>query len=183
MSSACAAVWCAEPSLVSLRHGLAYQTVAPIMSEQLPKSFTVCNGALALDGGSIILSVIDEDRRNHRVLLVQHAFPHRDSDPTVIPGRLYFNENIVDVRSTTEGQLMKLLQAAAVEVMTTPQAGGRLRISPDALIVGNDIKKMIEGDPAENVRTMLKTVIDYVTSERYVTFAATVDEIRRAKPR
>jgi hypothetical protein len=52
-------------------------------------------------------------------------------------------------------------------------------LSPNALILGDDIKRVVQGSPEENLRAMLQGVIDYVSSIGYVSFAAKIEEMRR----
>jgi hypothetical protein len=151
--------------------------------QQLPTILTIYNGAFALDGGTTYLSATDEAGKDHRVLLIQHAFARPDAPPQALPGRLYFDGELISVRSALEGALLKLLRSATVRVKDEPQAEHQDRISQKALILGDDIKRVVQGSPEQNLRAMLQGIIDYLASDGYVSFAAKVDEMRRGVSR
>jgi hypothetical protein len=112
--------------------------------QQLPTTLTIYTGAFALDGGTTHLSAKDAASNDHRVLLIQHAFARPDAPPQAIPGRLYFDGELIAVRSALEGALLQLLRSATVRVKDEPQAEHRDRISPKALILGEDIKRVVQ---------------------------------------
>lgn len=63
--------------------------------------FVIEKADAALDGGSIFLVIRDRDGRQHGVELVQSMFL-ASSDPAHLPGRLYFDAELVAVRSEQE---------------------------------------------------------------------------------
>jgi hypothetical protein len=77
--------------------------------------------------------------------------PRLWSAPRHIPGRLYFDESAVPVRSSFERQLLQLLRAAEVEPC---KAGG-----------------------AGSARNFLIEVVDFVESAEYTTLAEEMDRI------
>lgn len=143
-----------------------------ILANKLPTTLILYTGAYALDGGTTILYARDEAGKEHSVRLVQHAFPHPDAPLDRIPGRLYFNNELIAVRSGLEARLLEVLFNAAARVQDNPESATGDRISPNTLILGDDIKRVVQGSPEQNLRAMLQSVIDYVASEAYVTFAA-----------
>jgi hypothetical protein len=145
----------------------------------MPTRLTIHDGAYALDGGTTHLSASDENGKEHEVLLIQHAFAAPDAPPESVPGRVYFNGEIVAVRSATEAYLMELLRNASVQVEDQPEPEPRDRISPNAIILGDDIKRVVQGTPEQNLRAMLQGIVDYVLSNDYVNFAAKMDKMRR----
>lgn len=48
-------------------------------------------------------------------------------------------------------------------------------LSKDALIIGEDIKRVLYGPPDETMRMLLADLICFVESGRYVTFAEEVE--------
>lgn len=67
----------------------------------------------ALDGGSILLQLRDQDGQTHELELVQHMFP-MSSDPRRVPGRLYFDGALVPVRSPLEKSLLAGVREASI---------------------------------------------------------------------
>lgn len=124
-----------------------------------PAVLTIRHSAAAADGGTISLGAIDEDGKVHSVVLVQHAFIKLDTPPQAIPGRLYFDGEIVEVRSTTEGVLLELLRNAGVRLCE------------------EELQRGVDG-PASLCATV-KAIVDYVASVHYVAFAAIMDEKRK----
>jgi hypothetical protein len=145
---------------------------------QLPTILTIYTGAFATDGGTTLLSATDEVGKDHQVLLVQHAFARQNAPPQAIPGRLYFDGELVAVRSPFEDKLIELLRNANLQEMESPESRPQARISPKALIVGDDIKRVVQGSPEQNLRAMLRGIIDYVCSDAYASFAKKIDEMR-----
>jgi hypothetical protein len=131
------------------------------ISVTLPAALTICNSAAAADGGSLALLAVDEHGKEHSVVLVQHAFAKFDTPPHSIPGRLYFDGEIVEVRSTTEGALLELLRNADVRLNDEERRHG------------------VAGGPEEARRATVQAIVDFVASVHYVAFAAITDEMRK----
>jgi hypothetical protein len=143
----------------------------------LPKTLTVHNSAFALDGGTTALQAIDEAGREHGVMLVQHAFPEPSPSLGAVPGRLYFDGELVPMRSDLETQLLALLRAAEVRYSgPLPDQGERIQLSPNAMILGEDIRQVLSRGPEENIRALLAAVIEFVESEAYLRFAERVEQ-------
>jgi hypothetical protein len=104
-------------------------------------------------------------------MLVQRVFP--DGNTFGIPGRLYFDEQLVPLRSEVESQLLSVLRAA--EVQYTPPvgepAGERITPSPKALVLGEDIKHVLSREPEDNIRGLRDTIVEFVASPRFESFA------------
>jgi hypothetical protein len=132
-----------------------------------------------MDGGTVCVTGTDEAEQSHVVMLVQSAFP---SGITFgVPGRLYFDGEPVPIRSELESRVLALLRAA--DVRYTPpageQAGERIKLSPNALILGDDIKEVLTRGPEENIRGLRDKIVESVESPRYVSFAAEVDRVNK----
>ena len=127
-----------------------------------------------LDGGTTVLTGTDERGRERAVMLVQNAFA--DGNTFGIPGRLHLDGEPVPVRSELESQVVAALRAAEVRY-TRPEgepAGERIQLSPNALILGDDIKQVLTRGPEENIRALRDQVVETVESVGYVSFAAEV---------
>lgn len=127
----------------------------------LPAALFIRNSAAAGDGGSLALSATDEHGKEHWVLLVQHAFAKFDTPPQSIPGRLYFDGEVVEVRSTTEGALLELLRNSDVRLDEAER------------------RRDVAGRAEESSRSTVRAIVDYVASVNYVAFAAVMDEMRK----
>jgi len=138
----------------------------------LPRRIVVRDCAYALDGGTIHLTATDEAGREFGIRLVQHAFPRSSPSTNVIPGRLYVGSRLVPMRSELEAQVLRLLSEATVQA-PPPQPRPARRMA----VLGEDIKEVLSRTPEENCRAFLRQIVEFVQSERYVTFAA---EVKRA---
>ncbi len=75
---------------------------------------TLKDSAAASDGGSLALQVTDCDGHDHWVTLVQHVF--LDGHPRDrIPGRLYWNDELIGVRSMEESALLVSVESSATD--------------------------------------------------------------------
>ena len=137
----------------------------------VPSPVTVHDGAFATDGGSISLSLAGPDGQRHALLLTQHRLPRFDSDGP-LRGRLYFDRELVRVRSVAEARLREALRAARFP--DEKPAPSESASGGPTLVVGADIQayldKVQEG-PASALRHLVESVLDYVDSDEYVTFA------------
>jgi hypothetical protein len=135
----------------------------PDISVTLPAAITIRNSAAAGDGGSLALVATDEHGKEHSVVLVQHAFAKFDTPSQAIPGRLYFDGEIVEVRSRTEGALLELLRNAD------------LRLNEE------ELRRGLAGGAEERRRATVQAIVDYVASVHSVAFAAIMDEMRQRR--
>jgi hypothetical protein len=149
--------------------------------DALPSRIVVRDSAYALDGGTIHLRATDERGRELGILLVQHAFPQASPSMDLIPGRLYFGSQLVPIRSELEERVLRLLSEAEVQVPPPPPPQPPRK---NMLILGDDIKAFMSRTPEENCRAFLREIVEFVRSERYVTFAAEVERAaqRHAEP-
>jgi hypothetical protein len=144
----------------------------------LPKQLVLHASRYYMDGGTACLEATDEAGQPHAVMLVQSVFP--GGNTFGIPGRLYLDEELVELRSEREAQVLALLRAAEVRYTPpTEQAGERVTLSPNALILGEDIKEVLSRGPEENIRGLRDRIVEFVESPRYVAFAAEVEQLRK----
>jgi hypothetical protein len=124
---------------------------------------------MAMDGGSIMLHVLDTTGANHRLLLVQRAFlsgPHRLG----LPGRIYLDDVLIPVRSPDEAALLGFLQNPLITASTEPpppHTGGRI-------IIGDHLKAYfaaVDRSPADAIRHLVNEMLTFVESDEYVHLA------------
>ena len=132
----------------------------------LPERITLHDAAFATDGGSTYLWVTDETGREHRVRLVQHAFPARSTSPGEVPGRLYFDGQLVPIRSEFEASVLSLLRSAEVQYSEAQTQHGEPIHRPQNESVLND-----------SVRASAAAIIQYVESEGYLWFVERVEQV------
>lgn len=110
-------------------------------------------------------------------MLMQHAFPQANPSLDAIPGRLYFDGHLVPMRSELEFGVLRLLRAADIRYIDPPSyEGERIQLSPNALILGDDIRQTLIRTPDENLRAQLASIVRFVESEEYVPFAEQVEQ-------
>ncbi|MEM7316609.1 MAG: hypothetical protein AAF497_26045, partial [Planctomycetota bacterium] len=82
---------------------------------KLPARITLTDWGYALDGGSITLEAVTETGERCSIRLNQRVFDSYEN-----PGRLLFDNELVEVRSSEEQRIVELLAAAEI----TPDEGG-----------------------------------------------------------
>ncbi len=137
-----------------------------------PDSFVILNGAFASDGGSIALHVRDSQGSEHSLLLQQHLLLHQEN-PSRLPGRLYYDNVLVPVRSEVESRILAALHEGDIE-SAAPEKNedteGRSNANP-GMVVGDDIKEYmskIDQGPNAALAHLVERLIEYVESSEYV---------------
>lgn len=142
-----------------------------------PTRLTLRQCAYALDGGTICLLATDGGGREHTIVLTQHAFPRTDPSTGHLPGRLYFDGELVPLRSEFESNVVSLLRAAEIWYDGNPARGGEpIELSPNALVLGDDIREVLTQGPEDNIRTLASRVVRFVESEECLWFADRVEQ-------
>jgi hypothetical protein len=143
-----------------------------------PAKLTLQDYAYALDGGTTALIFTDERGEEQTVVLNQHAYiPEPEYFDRGLPGRLYFNEELIEVRSSQEQSLLSLLKSAEVRHFAEDDPSNKpIEPSPNRLVFGDDLNEIFNQTPEENLHSMLKKVIAFVESDEYVTFAEEVNQ-------
>lgn len=118
----------------------------------LPSQLVLRGCGFAGDGGTIRLDATDERNVKHEIVLTQHAY-HYTRDPRCISGRLYFDGEIVPIRSALETGIVALLRAA------------ELRSQNESAL-----------------RAAVREVTEFVDSPRYLSFAAEQEANGHAAP-
>ncbi len=99
----------------------------------VPSRLTLYNVRFVFDGGTRHLYATDERGAEHRITLVQRM--QQISDPRELPGRLYFDDDLVAVRSDLESDLLRLLKTAELSpCANAPPDSEILRGAVNALI-------------------------------------------------
>lgn len=141
-----------------------------------PHRLTIYNSAYALDGGTMVLQATDEAGRERVVMLVQHA-SLQPMTLDALPGRLYFDGELVPMRSDLENRVLALLCAAEVRYSGPfPDQDESIQLSPNALILDEDIRQVLSRSPEDNIRALLAALVEFVESEAYLRFAERVEQ-------
>jgi hypothetical protein len=135
----------------------------------LPSRLILYSCAYATDGGTQLLLATDEDGRQHSVRLNQHALPVSNPEDDQIPGRLYFDDKLIPIRSQAEANVLTLLRSA--EIASPGFVKERSPRPSPMLVIGQDIKDFLEQTPLEARLAMTKAVIEFVESDEYLRFA------------
>jgi hypothetical protein len=118
---------------------------------------------MMLDGGTILLSATDDTGRQVSIMLTT-LLP---GSSTRAAGRLYFDGDLVPMRSEREAGILKLVSEAKVEAPRLPPNRRTSRMA----IIGNDIKEFFEQTPEENCKAFIRRIVESVQSENYLRLA------------
>jgi hypothetical protein len=124
--------------------GVGYRLVRCTM--QIPSKFWVTLGDTYLDGGTISLHAISDAGERCEIRLNQHTWNAYEN-----PGRLFFNDEIVEIRSDNETKIILLLEKAVFDSRVTED--NRLGLGKDG------------------VKRLVKEVITFVKSAEYIDIA------------
>lgn len=128
--------------------------------------------AYAMDGGSIHASVRSGDGSEHALLLVQHALPE-SATPNALFGRLYFDGDLIPIRSESEAAIIGGLRTAAIEVPAQPPEQHD-PVSETALVFGDEPRQVLDAiraGPEAATRQLITLLVSWVESEEYSTLA------------
>ena len=129
--------------------------------------FTIIDCAMAMDGGSLSLSVKDNNGIQHTILIPQFAEPitYSDSRP---PGSLIFDGKVIDVRGEEETDIVNALKKA--NIIAEDIVPNRFHNSPH-LETSSDIKEFMSGSIKKVMETTVKYIIDFIESDKYIELA------------
>ena len=129
------------------------------MLAKLPIRICLTDGGAYLDGGTRTFDAITESGEHVKIRLNQHMLGGTED-----PGRLFYNGNIVDVRSECENLLLSLLETAEIKIEEGPHPDTTPNyIGPPAETIESWNEEKISW--IDESRTQ---VIDFVRSERYI---------------
>lgn len=132
---------------------------------EYPKSIVIEQGALCMDGGSIILE--GRDPAGEKVSIDLDWSLEAQENGTA---ELNFNGRAVPKRSPEEEQVLELLRNAVIEPSEDEEEGGE-RLSEKRLVRGWDIEEFvdaIDGGSVAALSVLVRQVIDKVSSEVYM---------------
>ena len=134
--------------------------------------YTIEDGAYALDGGSIYLSLRDADGVQHALILAQHRIPMNKADPR-IAGRLYLDGQIVEARSHRETRLISAIKKATISLTKIEHSAPKEETGP-SVVVGDDIAdymSAIRTSPEAAIQHLVDSLVEFVESEDDVRLA------------
>ena len=128
----------------------------------LPSRLTFHAASYRPDGGTTTLCATDEHGLEHCVLLPRNI----DSNLSQTTGQLYFDGELVPVRSLFESNLLRLFNEAQL-VPGSISEPGALRLDPPIGVAGDDFRRLLDSQPVKRLRWLLDSVIAYVESDAY----------------
>jgi hypothetical protein len=134
--------------------------------------YTIEDGAYALDGGSIYLSLRDADGVQHTLVLAQHRIPKNEADPRN-PGRLYLDDQIIGIRSEEEARLIPEIKMATISLAHIERPAPKEETGP-GVVIGEDIEDFLSAtkvSPEAAIRHLVVSLVEFVESEEYVKLA------------
>lgn len=154
---------------------MAEQAEIKEMEELASVSITDC--AMAMDGGSLSLTLIDENGIQHAVLVPQFAEPvsYCDSRP---PGSLVFDGEVVDVRSDKERQIVNALKKA--DIVAEDTVPDRFHNNPHSE-TSSDVREFMSGSVKKVIEQTVKYIIDFIESDKYVELAISQKRYRQCQ--
>ena len=146
---------------------------------KIPDQITLIESFYLSDGGTIVLIGEEPNTTRHQITLYQSLLLN-EIDPNKLPGRLYFNQLIIPVRSKMEADIIRLLQASKiVEEPTTPSTAKTAFNDGPGMIIGDDLKgyyaKLTEGKSAV-IRYLRDLMLSRVQSQEYLQLAQLLDK-------
>ena len=125
-----------------------------------------------LDGGSIFLSFRDNDGLQHGLILVQHRIPMDPSDPR-IPGRLYLDDQIIQVRSEEEVRLISEIKTASISPVHPEKQKPKEQTGPVHVLTEDiaDFLAATRASPKVAIQQLVDSLVQFVESEAYLRLA------------
>jgi hypothetical protein len=117
--------------------------------ESLPSSIIVLHAEYWLDGGTITIAGISDDGMPHTVALGQQMFPDEKN-----AGCLYFDKEIVPIRSELERRVINLLKSARISYTPGPMHNPRIS----------------DAEQEDDTRRLCAKLVALVESDEYTTF-------------
>lgn len=133
------------------------------------EALTLVVGAYYLDGGTTVIYAITDSGMRCSIRLNQHLLPGEYELGTLeSPGRLCFNEKLIDVRSSDEQHLIALLESA---IVTPLQIDNLRRLRDLDTVSPSDFDNLGNADYMDEIQRLRKSVIEYVGTDQYVAVA------------
>ena len=149
----------------------------------MPTRLTIRGFSYALDGGTIDFLTSDEVGLRRDIVLVQHLFLEAGpTSPDWIPGRLYFDGQLVPIRSVLESEVLALLRGAEVAWSQSLEPQGiAFQILSNYGLTSEDIRQSLTRDSTDNIGRLKTWLIKFVESAEYVRFPEQVEQARVAE--
>jgi hypothetical protein len=138
---------------------------SPGLATDAIDAVTVVSSSYALDGGTTTLFLVTDTRQKCIVRLNQHQM-----DPFKDPGRLFFNDQMIDVRSPEEAKIIALLQAAEFDSVVSASVTHGKDISGRDGAVVSEIE-VADGDVNDDFRKLRDSIVRFLQSDKYVAMA------------
>ena len=132
----------------------------------LPSRLTFYDASYRLDGGTTTLYATDEHGAEHRVYLPRELLSASSSTHYQTTGVLYFDSELIPVRSALESNLLRLFRQALLAPRSVPRPGS-MQLTPPFAVVGDDLERLVRGTAEDNLRFLVDSVISYVESDAY----------------
>lgn len=133
----------------------------------MPARFTIISCAMAMDGGSLSLSLKDGDGVRHTILIPQFSDPMNFSESRP-PGALIFDGKVVGVRGDEEKEIIQSLKTATI--LAKDIIPDRFHNNPH-VETSRDIKEFMSGSEKKVVEQTVNKIITYIESEKYIELA------------
>jgi hypothetical protein len=141
----------------------------------MPAQFSIINCAMAMDGGSLSLSIHDDNGVRHTLLIPQYYDPLNFSESRP-PGSLMFDGKVVDARGAEERDIIQALKTATI--LAEDIVPDRFHNNPHAE-TSSDIKEFMSGSEKMVMEQTVKKIIMFVESEKYIELAISQKRYRR----
>jgi len=140
-------------------------------------AISIIDCAMAMDGGSLSLSLKDENGILHTILIPQHAEPvtYSDSRP---PGSLIFDGKVVDVRGEEEKNIVNALKKA--DIIAEDTVPDRFHNNPHSE-TSSDVREFMSGSIKKVIEQTVKHIIDFIESDKYVELAISQNRYRQCQ--
>ena len=141
---------------------------------KIPENLTFQEAAYAFDGGSIMLILKGSEGQDYDFTLAQHAFREPEMYMN-IPGRLYFDGNLIGIRSKEEEIILKIVECflKAEEQKVSEEEVFFEKDLSGQLILGEDIKGIMSNPHTHDIK-LLKKFLNFIRSEEYIEFSKKV---------
>jgi hypothetical protein len=133
----------------------------------MPAQFTIIDCAMAMDGGSLSLSVKDGNGVRHTILIPQFYDPMNFSD-TRPPGSLMFDGKVVGARGEEEKEIVQALKTA--KIPAEDKIPDRFHNTPH-VETSKDIREFMSGSEKKVLEQTVKKIIDFIESDKYIELA------------
>jgi hypothetical protein len=147
------------------------------MEKEELTSVSIIDCAMAMDGGSLSLTLIDENGIQHTVLVPQSAEPVAYSDFRP-PGSLIFDGRVVDVRGEEEKSIVNALKKA--DIIAEDTVPDRFHNNPHSE-TSSDVREFMSGSAKKVIEQTVKYIIDFIESDKYVELAISQKRYRQCQ--